>query len=287
MRTTLERISVLAITVLLLCAPLAGAGAADWTLVRASGDVRVNTDGANWHRISTNSALRAGDSLWTGRNGRALIRNSHSTVIVAPNSMVRIPNRELSSNKSVLFHYLGEVSAQVEKRRGDHFSVQTPYLAAIVKGTRFTVTVTKLTTEVNVQQGRVEVRDLDTGQIVRLGPGGRAATRNVPGSGMQAAPGHNTASNGGAGGEYASTHGGGTSGGGSGVGEPDFGGDSSHSGDLGNSNANPPAYGPGGRGRPGWDNPRGGGIGTPAWERGGWSGPDVPPGGDDDDDDDD
>lgn len=40
-----------------------------------------------------------------------------------------------------------------------HFAVQTPFLAAVVKGTKFTVVSSKTGAEVAVQRGNVEVED--------------------------------------------------------------------------------------------------------------------------------
>ncbi|MHA1189756.1 MAG: FecR domain-containing protein [Alphaproteobacteria bacterium] len=273
-------------------APVTSANAGEWTLVRASGDVRVNMDGKNWHKISTKANLNAGDSLWTGRDGRALIRNPHSTIIIAPNSMVRVPTRPQRANRSILFHYLGEITAKVQKRRKDHFAVQTPYLAAIVKGTEFTVAVGKKTTEVSVISGRVDVRDLDTGEIVRLGPGGRAQTQNVPGAGVVANQEYDSAAagpGGTGGGGSASTHGGGGPGGGSPGGSEssndgtsgsrsDDQGNRSRSDDQGNqskpwrNNVGGDSGGSGGGGDDDDDDDRNG----PAWGRDGWDDWDGP-----------
>ena len=56
---------------------------------------------------------------------------------------------------------------------GDHkqFEVETPHLAAVVRGTRFRVTVNKDDTNVEVLGGRVEVTDFQSGQYVLVLPG--------------------------------------------------------------------------------------------------------------------
>ncbi|MGC8030557.1 FecR domain-containing protein, partial [Salmonella enterica] len=51
------------------------------------------------------------------------------------------------------------------------FEVETPYLAAVVKGTHFSVTVDAGSTKVGVLRGQVEVSDFKTGQIAQVMPG--------------------------------------------------------------------------------------------------------------------
>jgi len=59
----------------------------------------------------------------------------------------------------------------VEKRNVKHFEVETPYLAAVVKGTQFSVTVSATGTRVDVRRGQVEVSDFKSGQIAQVMPG--------------------------------------------------------------------------------------------------------------------
>src|ERR1019366_4795061 len=49
--------------------------------------------------------------------------------------------------------------------------VETPYLAAVVKGTQFRVSVTAASTSVDVLRGQVEVADFKSGQIALVMPG--------------------------------------------------------------------------------------------------------------------
>ena len=66
------------------------------------------------------------------------------------------------------------VEAEVENVQ--HFAVQTPYLAAVVKGTRFTVTADGKGASVSVQRGRVEVDDKANKTHVTISIGQSART---------------------------------------------------------------------------------------------------------------
>jgi hypothetical protein len=68
----------------------------------------------------------------------------------------------------------------VERRNVKHFEVETPYLAAVVKGTQFRVSVNAAGTRVEVLRGQVEVADFKSGQIAQVMPG-QAATAFVHG----------------------------------------------------------------------------------------------------------
>src|SRR5439155_5301029 len=55
-----------------------------------------------------------------------------------------------------------------------HFEVETPYLAAVVKGTQFRVTVNAGKTSVDVIRGQVQVADFKSGQIAQVMAGQQA-----------------------------------------------------------------------------------------------------------------
>lgn len=71
--------------------------------------------------------------------------------------------------------YFGTVEVEAHARKARHFEVQTPFLAAVVKGTRFIVTSGQDQSSVEVKRGRVDVTDKHTG-LHALVPAGQAAT---------------------------------------------------------------------------------------------------------------
>jgi lipoprotein-anchoring transpeptidase ErfK/SrfK len=154
--------------------------AAQWSIERMSGNVQIH-DGESWVKLDQDRELKAGDSIWTGRNGRILLKNDQGSVLLAPKSLVKIPAQALPSNFSVLFQTHGKVSAEVDKRRKRHFSIQTPDLVAVVKGADFDVEIEKKQTRVAVSEGLVGVVDIDTGEQIDVVAGGvRAAVGRAP-----------------------------------------------------------------------------------------------------------
>ena len=139
------------------------AEAAEWWIERMSGNVQIH-DGESWVKLDQGRKLNAGDSIWTGRNGRILLKNDQGSVLLSPKSLVKIPAQALPNNFSVLFQTHGKVSAEVNKRRKRHFSIQTPDLVAVVKGADFDVEIEKKQTRVAVSEGLVGVVDIDTGE---------------------------------------------------------------------------------------------------------------------------
>ena len=148
-----------------------------------SGNVQIH-DGESWVALDAGRELNAGDSIWTGRNGRILLMNDQGSVLLAPKSLVKIPAQALPNSFSVLFQTHGTVSAEVDKRRKRYFSIQTPYLAAVVKGTEFDVEIEKKQTRVSVSKGLVSTgqKQFSTGQKQWLGrqpKQGRAINRHI------------------------------------------------------------------------------------------------------------
>ncbi|MCK1411711.1 FecR domain-containing protein [Bradyrhizobium sp. CW4] len=154
------------------------ASAADegvWSVGKASGEVWVATSGAQQVSLDQQEALKPGDTIRTGRNGRVLLVRGEETILISPNSVVGLPTESKEGLSTTIIQQAGSILLEVEKRNVKHFEVETPYLAAVVKGTQFSVTVNAGSTKVGVLRGQVEVSDFKTGQIAQLLPG-QAAT---------------------------------------------------------------------------------------------------------------
>ena len=158
--------------------------AQDWTVARMTGAAWVVGKDAERVPVSAGMPVASGATLATGPRTRAMLVRGKDTMMLGPNTVVGVPRRADRGLKTTVLHQLGTVALTVEKRQAPHFSVQTPYLAAIVKGTEFTVTVTPAAAEVAVATGLVQVIDLASGSNADIGAGGKASAAPGRGPGL-------------------------------------------------------------------------------------------------------
>ena len=146
------------------------AGSEGWSVSEASGSVFLQHDGK---RViaKRGASVQAGDSIVTGQGGRAVLVKGQDFVTVASNSRISIPQEQAGSAFTRFVQDLGNAIFRVEKRASPHFSVDTPYLAAVVKGTTFSVTVGRDDTSLQVIEGVVEVATVDGGARELVRPG--------------------------------------------------------------------------------------------------------------------
>ncbi|QOZ70786.1 hypothetical protein WN72_34175 [Bradyrhizobium arachidis] len=142
-----------------------------WSVSKSSGEVWLATDGAQPVSLNQDGTLKPGDTIRTGRNGRVLLVRGEETILISPNSVVGLPAEKKEGLSTTIIQQAGSILLEVEKRNVKHFEVETPYLAAVVKGTQFSVTVGAGSTKVGVLRGQVEVSDFKTGQIAQVMPG--------------------------------------------------------------------------------------------------------------------
>jgi len=168
-----------AVLAALIVGAASGATAADsgvWSISKSSGEVWVTTAGAEQASLRQEDPLKPGDVIRTGRNGRVLLVRGEETILVSPNSVIGLPTEKKDGMSTTILQQAGSILLEVEKRNVKHFEVETPYLAAVVKGTHFSVTVNAASTSVNVERGQVEVSDFKTGQIAQILPGQSATS---------------------------------------------------------------------------------------------------------------
>ncbi|KRQ10237.1 FecR family protein [Bradyrhizobium manausense] len=163
-----------AVMVALVLGATSVASAADdgvWSVSKSSGEVWLATSGAQQVSLNQEETLKPGDTIRTGRNGRVLLVRGEETILISPNSVVGVPAEKKEGLSTTIIQQAGSILLEVEKRNVKHFEVETPYLAAVVKGTHFSVTVGAGSTKVGVLRGQVEVSDFKTGQIAQVMPG--------------------------------------------------------------------------------------------------------------------
>ena len=167
--TFVGKMIAIIMAVIMVASP-AYAGPKAWQISETNGEVSVET-GGGVQTAARGQSLKAGDAVKTGASGRAVIVRGGEYVIVSPKSRVRITRPEETGAITQIFQSVGSALFRIEKKETPHFGVKTPYLAAVVKGTTFNVTVTEGGATVQVTEGRVEVSTLDGGASDMIVPG--------------------------------------------------------------------------------------------------------------------
>jgi hypothetical protein len=145
-----------------------------WSVKKSSGEVWMGASGVQQASVKTDEVLKPGDTIRTGRNGRVLLVRGEESILIAPNSVIGLPAEKKEGLSTTITQQAGSILLEVEKKNVKHFEVETPYLAAVVKGTQFRVTVSASGATVDVVRGQVEVADFKSGQIAQVMPGQHA-----------------------------------------------------------------------------------------------------------------
>src|SRR6267142_6099439 len=146
----------------------------DWTVSKSSGEVWLSASGVQQASLKQEDVLKPGDTVRTGRTGRVLLTRGEEAILVSPNSVIGVPAQQKEGLSTTIKQQAGSILLDVEKRNVKHFEVETPHLAAVVKGTQFRVTVNAGKTTVDVIRGQVEVADFKSGQIAQVMAGQHA-----------------------------------------------------------------------------------------------------------------
>src|SRR5215207_1295491 len=165
-------------TVFMLAMPSVALAAdgGDWTVHKSSGEVWLAGSGVQQASLKQEDVLKPGDTVRTGRTGRVLLKRGDEMILVSPNSVVGVPAQKKEGLSTTILQRAGSILLDVEKRNVKHFEVETPYLAAVVKGTQFRVTIEAGKTSVDVVRGQVEVADFKSGQIAQVMAGQQATS---------------------------------------------------------------------------------------------------------------
>jgi len=160
--------TLLSATALTFISAIGTAAADDWTASQLRGQVVQLVDGS-WQVVHRGDAVPDTHFIHTLANGYATFTRGVETVQLGPDTQIEIIDRPGSGKPyTIVKEAFGTVSIEAEVEQVEHFSVQTPYLAAVVKGTRFTVMSGTSGSSVSVQRGHVAVEDFHTHTHVTL-----------------------------------------------------------------------------------------------------------------------
>jgi hypothetical protein len=142
----------------------------EWLVQKTSGDA-VYSSGTAALALKQGLLLDRGTKVRTGINGKVLLVRGVESVFIGPSTVASIAAEPTPGMKTTVLLQRGKVSLDVRKKAAPHFSVETPFMVAVVKGTKFTVSVGSRSSEVFVSEGRVEVRAFKSGDTVNVSSG--------------------------------------------------------------------------------------------------------------------
>ncbi|MHB1110135.1 MAG: FecR domain-containing protein [Devosia sp.] len=160
----LARAGTVFLLVAVLCSP---AMAGEWTAVKLRGIVMGLFDG-EWIELRRGDVIPEDQPIRTLASGRVTFVRDGETIDLGPNTQVQIVDRAGQAKYTTVKQYFGQVTVEAEARQVKHFEVQTPYLAAVVKGTRFVVTSDGKGAKVRVERGAVAVEDMSSHDSVQI-----------------------------------------------------------------------------------------------------------------------
>jgi hypothetical protein len=157
------------------------AHADDWTVTRLRGTVQQLV-GGEWQPLERGSVIPDERSIFTRSNGYATLVRGNEAIELGPNTKIEIYDQGGRKPFTTILQHAGTLTVEAEVRNVKHFAVKTAYLAAVVKGTRFTVTAKSSGGSVEVFRGQVSVEDKRTAETVLILPGQKASVAKSGGA---------------------------------------------------------------------------------------------------------
>lgn len=141
----------------------------DWMVDRLRGDVQVLV-GGSWQALQRGDIVSDESRIRSLDGSRVTFTRGAEAIELSGATEIRIFDQSGQRMTTVMQAY-GTVTVEAERLDVQHFSIQTPYLAAIVKGTRFTVHSDGTQSNVEVERGLVQVQDYVHGVATDITPG--------------------------------------------------------------------------------------------------------------------
>lgn len=141
----------------------------DWMVDRLRGEVQVQVAGA-WQALQRGDIVSDESRIRSLDGSRVVLTRGAEAIELSGATEIRIFD-QVGQRMTTVMQAYGTVTVEAERLQVQHFSIQTPYLAAIVKGTRFTVHSSDGQSSVDVERGLVQVQDYVHGVATDITPG--------------------------------------------------------------------------------------------------------------------
>ena len=160
-----------------------------WQIVHVEGLAQTKAiDGAStdkdWRNLSLGENLPAPVYLRTGQDSRIILKHRKDKITITSSSLLRLEKEKYTEDGILtkIIQSIGYSLFNIEKNSGRKNIIETPYLVSVVKGTTFTVQVSKNRAIVNLIEGRLQVDAkninhstiINSGQIAQLARGDNA-----------------------------------------------------------------------------------------------------------------
>lgn len=149
----------------------------DWVVDRLRGEVQVLIDDS-WSALQRGDIVSDSSRIRSADGSRVTFTRGAEAIELTGATEIRIFDRQGERMTTIMQAY-GTVTVEAERLQIQHFSVQTPFLAAIVKGTRFTVHSDDAQSSVDVARGLVQVQDYVHGLATDITPGQSAVVSDA------------------------------------------------------------------------------------------------------------
>jgi hypothetical protein len=134
-----------------------------------------DADDGQWQDLRTGARIEPGSVVRTDGSGRIELTNGIDRIRLSPSSEIELPVGLSGDPFTRVIHWIGTAFFQVGKRPAPQFEVDTPYIVAIVKGTKFTTTVSDAGASIKVSEGIVGVSATAGGSSIDVTAGGSAS----------------------------------------------------------------------------------------------------------------
>lgn len=146
----------------------------DWLVAKLRGTAETLVESA-WVPLKRGDVIADDRQIRTRAESRLELHHGNDILSLDPETTVSIDDVvEESVAKTIVRQASGTVEVEAESKQVNHLTVETEFLAAVVKGTRFVVVVDQTGAAVEVSEGLVAVTSAETEYSTSVAAGNTA-----------------------------------------------------------------------------------------------------------------